>query len=249
MKMISTGNHKGGTGKTTTTLSLAHAAALRGYRVLMVDCDPQGQCATALGMRPEPGLFNVLLRPEEDLHQWIRETRRANLELLPGNQDTAAAQIVLGAKNASIEFIWAIFSPLRKEYDFIFFDTAPSVGGIQERVMYAADHVVIPSATEYLSLDGVAQMIDMLGKLRSQHHWKGSLLGVLPTFYDDNTSESRQSMENLKQGFGDDLLSPIHRATVLRECAAEGKTILEFAPASRASQEYEATLTDIIKRI
>jgi chromosome partitioning protein len=245
---LAVGNNKGGVGKTTSTITLAHCCALHGRRVLVVDCDPQGQCATSLGVSPEPGLFNAIIRPTEDIHQWIRMTGRSNLDLLPGDATTAHAQILLGAQNASIDVIWTLFAPLRKEYDYILFDTAPSVGGIQERVMYAANHVLIPTATEYLSLDGLTQMMNMLGGLRQKHNWQGSLMGVLPTFYDESTAVSKEALAQLNQSFGGEVLPFIHRATALRECVAEGKTIFEYAPAHRASQEYEAVTAEIFRR-
>lgn len=160
---------------------------------------------------------------------------------------TATAQIVINAENRPIDSIRLLFKALGKEYDYIIFDTAPSVGGIQERAIYAADLVLIPTATEFLSMNGLAQMMELLNSLRDQHHWTGKLAGILPTFYDEQTSESHKSMAELKANFGESVLSPIHRATILRECAAEGKTIFEMDPASRASREYEALTRVVVK--
>jgi chromosome partitioning protein len=241
-------NQKGGVGKTTSASSLAHGLALHNRHVLLVDFDPQGQCATALGINQEPGVFNALVNTHSDIHQWIRGTDRTGLYLLPGDRSTATAQIVINAENRPINSIHTLFKTLGKEYDYIIFDTAPSVGGIQERAIYAADMVLIPTATEFLSMDGLAQMMELLAALRSQHNWKGKLAGILPTFYDEQTSESRESLAELKTTFGDSVLAPIHRATVLRECPAEGKTIFELAPASRSSREYEELSREIVKR-
>jgi chromosome partitioning protein len=247
-KIIVVANQKGGVGKTTTAVSISHALALRERRVLLVDFDPQGQCAISLAVNPEPGVFNVLVNPRSDIHQWIRETGRAGLDLIPGDRSTATAQIVINAENRPINSIRQIFRELSREYDYLVFDTAPSVGGIQERAVFAADLVLIPTATEFLSMDGLAQMMEMLTALRTISQWAGELLGILPTFYDEQTSESSRSLSELRESFGDGILSPIHRATVLRECAAEGKTIFETAPASRASREYEEFGRVLIKR-
>ena len=240
-------NQKGGVGKTTSASSLAHGLALRNRRVLLVDFDPQGQCATAFGINQEPGVFNTLVNTHSDIHQWIRDTDRTSLYLLPGDRSTATAQIVVNAENRPIDFVRILFKQLGKEYDYIIFDTAPSVGGIQERAIYAADLALIPTATEFLSMNGLAQMMELLISLRNLHRWIGKLAGILPTFYDEQTSESSKSMAELKANFGESILSPIHRATILRECAAEGKTIFEMDPASRASREYEELSRAIVK--
>jgi chromosome partitioning protein len=240
-------NQKGGVGKTTSASSLAHGLALRNRRVLLVDFDPQGQCATALGIMQESGVFNALVNSRSDIHQWIRDTGRAGLDLLPGDRSTATAQIVINAENRPINSIRMLFKPLGKEYDYIIFDTAPSLGGIQERAIYAADLALIPTATEFLSMNGLAQMIQLLNSLRDPHNWIGRLAGILPTFYDEQTSESNKSLVELKANFDGSVLSPIHRATILRECAAEGKTIFEMDPASRASREYEELTRIVVK--
>lgn len=240
-------NQKGGVGKTTSATSLAHGLALRNRRVLLVDFDPQGQCATALGKQQEPGVFNALVFHESDIRQWIRETGRTGLALLPGDRSTATAQIVINAENRPIDSIHSLFRPVGKEFDYLIFDTAPSVGGIQERAIYASDLALVPTATEFLSMNGLAQMVEVLTSLRDRHQWKGKLAGVLPTFYDEQTLESNKSLKELRDNLGDRVLSPIHRATVLRECAAEGRTIFEMEPASRASREYEELSRFIVK--
>ena len=248
VKNVVVANQKGGVGKTTSAVNLAHNLALRDRRVLLVDLDPQGQCATSLAINPEPGAFNALVNSHSDIHQWIRDTGRNGLDLLPGDRSTATAQIVINAENRPIDAIRQIFRAVSREYDYVIFDTAPSVGGIQERAIYTADLMLIPTATEFLAMDGLAQMIELLNTLRGKAQWDGDLLGILPTFYDEQTSESGKSLKELQEGFSDGILSPIHRATVLRECAAEGKTIFEMAPASRASREYDELGHVVIKR-
>jgi chromosome partitioning protein len=239
MKIITIASDKGGVAKTTTTLALAGEMSQRGRNCLIVDFDPQGQCAVALGLTQEPGAFNMLVNTAFDLRQWISPTGRARLDIIPGDRMTATAQVVINAENRGIDTIRQLLKPLR-EYDFIFLDTAPSVGGIQERAVFAADLVLIPTATEFMSTNGLGQTMELLSTLQSKHNWPGKLLGILPTFYDEHTSESKTTFDELKRNFGDAVLPPIHRATILREAPAEGKLVYELDPQHRATREYYA---------
>jgi chromosome partitioning protein len=252
-KIISVTNQKGGVGKTTTAVSLAHGLARKGKQVLLVDLDPQGQSATALRRNPAMGVFYLLTMgttPPETafIKSLVQPTTRDGLWLMPGDQQTMAAQTVLNAQDRPVscirDSIARLFSP---DLHYIIFDTAPSVGGIQERAVWASDLVIIPTATEFLSADGVGKVVQMMSLLQSSKQWKGSLLGVLPTFYDEQTRESKATLEILRETFGESLLAPIHRATILRECAAEGQTIFEKDPDSRAAQEYRA-LADLVAK-
>ncbi len=252
-KVICIANQKGGVGKTTTAVSLAHGLALRNKQVLLLDMDPQGQSATALGRNPEPGIFYLLtmgLSAQETtfVNSWVRSSGREGLTLFPGDQQTMAAQTVLNAQNKPVSAIRNAISRFFKDgLDYIIFDTAPSVGGIQERAVWASDLIIVPTATEFLSADGVSKVMQMMSVLQEKKSWQGALLGILPTFYDEQTRESKATMESLQEHFGSRVLPPIHRATILRECAASGQTIFETDPDSRSAEEYQ-TLSKLVMK-
>jgi len=252
-KTICIANQKGGVGKTTTAVSLTHGLSQKGRRVLLIDLDPQGQCATALGRSPEPGAFYMLTMgatPQETtfVQSWLRSSGREGLYLLPGDQQTMAAQTVLNAQDQPISAIRNSISRFFKEgLHYIIFDTAPSVGGIQERAVWASDLVIVPTATEFLSADDVSKVLLMMSVLQEKKNWRGNLLGILPTFYDEQTRESKATMEDLLERFDASVLPPIHRATLLRECAAQGQTIFEMDLLCRAAKEYQA-LTQLVMK-
>ena len=254
-RVIAVANQKGGAGKTTTVLNLAHGLALRGKEVLILDFDPQGQSATYLGLRQEPGIFFLLMssiKPLEKnelilLRQQVCSTGRTHLWIIPGSQETAVAQNSLAALEKPVSYIRdAIGVFIRNGLDYIVMDTSPSLGGLQERAIWAADYVIVPVAMEFGSLQGLQKTLEIMQKIKSQN-WKGTLGGVLPTFYDEVTKETRKIEEDLRAGFGDRVLAPIHRATVFRESIAEGQTIFEKAPGSRAAKEYEQLVDTILK--
>lgn len=252
-KVICIANQKGGVGKTTTAVSLAHGLSQKGRRVLLIDLDPQGQSATALGRNPKPGAFYLLtmgMTPQETtfVQSWVHFSGREGLYLLPGDQQTMAAQTVLNAQDKPISAIRHSINRFFKEgLHYIIFDTAPSVGGVQERAVWASDFVIVPTATEFLSADGVSKVLLMMSILQEKKNWRGNLLGILPTFYDEQTRESKATMDALRERFDNSVLDPIHRATLLRECAAEGQTIFEVDPLCRAAKEYQALTQLVLK--
>jgi len=155
---------------------------------------------------------------------------------------------VLNVQRTPISFIHSkLVVPAQKDgIDYIVIDTSPSVGELQEQALWAAEGVLIPCAVDYLATDGVYNIALTLKRLHDEFKWQGGMLGILPTFYDTVTRESKATLQDLQKRFGSALLSPIHRATVLRECAVEGKTIFEMAPESRAARQYGDLVTTVL---
>jgi chromosome partitioning protein len=254
--IVAIANQKGGVGKTTTAISLAHGLALKGKEVLLIDLDPQGQAAVSLGMKAEPGAYYLLTPPPGGIvtvKNYVRKAREG-LWLVSGDVSTNASQAQMNAEGRSMSHLAEQLRTIIQSgtgLDFIVFDTAPSVGGIQERAIWASDLVLVPAATEFLSADGVRKIFDTMVRLTNDNNWKGKTLGILPTFYDEQTKESRSQMNEYQQVFKDLVLPPIHRTTVLRECPSQGRTIFEIDASSESAQravlEYQTVVEQVLK--
>lgn len=236
MRTIVIANQKGGVGKTTTAVTLSHAFAYKGYRVLLMDLDSQGHCSTYLGLAPQSKVYD-LLAADTPAEQCIVPTGRPGLSLIPGDGKTAQAKLVLAGKSFREEAVREALAPLANSYDFIVVDTPPSLDLLHQAALVAATHVLIPTATEFLATHGVGRIIQDI-EAYNHRGYVTKLLGILPTFYDERTIESRQALDELKKAFGEAIYPVVHRATVLREAPGYAKTIWEYAPKERAAQEY-----------
>jgi chromosome partitioning protein len=238
--IVTIANQKGGVGKTTTAVHLAHGLAIQGYQVLAIDLDPQGHVAVSLGLDAGQGVFDWLVR-ELKLKDLVKLSGRPRLSVLPGNKKTASAvsYLVLEHKGAvPLDLLQVALRPaLKNGLDYVVIDTAPSASELQAAAIYAASVMVIPAACDYLSQDGVAQTFDTYDVAADAGAVR---IGVLPTFYDDRTNESARILAEYQQLLGDSatVLPPIHAATRFREAAARGKTIYEVEPNGRGAREY-----------
>jgi chromosome partitioning protein len=244
MIIVTISNQKGGVGKSTTAVSLAHGLALKNYVVLLADLDPQGQCSSHLGMEQEDGIFNLLVnRPP--IRDVVRSTGRPNLWLLPGGKRTKAAEGLMVVERAGVNTLRSVLEEKinGSGLHYLVLDTAPSAGGLQENALYAADLLVVPSAVDHLSLEGVKEVLQTLEELERP---KPPLMRILPTFYDQVTRESQANLSRLRTAFGSAVSTAIHRAVVLRESPAMGQTIFEYAPKSRAAKEYASLVWEVM---
>ncbi len=172
--ILTIANQKGGVGKTTTALTLAHGLALRGKRTLLLDFDPQGQAARALHLSPSAGIYALLTMdtgPGETayIQSKIVETGRDNLWLLPGNKQTADAQAMINSQGKPISWVRETLERFcTAQYHYLVLDTAPSLGGIQERVLWASDMVIVPTPAEALGSDGLRQVLDTMKRLSAE---------------------------------------------------------------------------------
>lgn len=245
-RILTIANQKGGVGKTTTAVNLAYGLAQRNKHVLLVDLDPQGQCATFLGANQEAAIFSLLVQnlPPKNCVRQVRTS--PDLWLLPGDKSTSNAAAILNVLQSPVDTLLKALAPLTKNgLNYIIIDTAPSVSNLQAMALFAAELILVPTACDFASVEGITALEETLLTLRTTYGWTGSIAGILPTFYDTTTSETTLIMQELNRLYPNSIIYPVHRATVLRELVPLGLAIQEHAPASRAAAEY----TNLVQHI
>ena len=229
-------NHKGGTGNTTTSVSVAAGLAARGLKVLLVDTDSQGNVGVSLGIKAEKTLYHVLVLGVRPGDAAVRV--RPNLDLIVANETLAAAELYLAGRQNRDRILRERLVGAFDEYDVVLLDCSPSLSLMNQNALVVADAIVVPVGCDFLSLVGVRQVIKTVKNVNALLHHPVQIQGVLPTFYDGRARICRDAIETLNQHFGDRVLPPIRQATRLKEAPAQGKTIFEYAPESNAAEDY-----------
>jgi chromosome partitioning protein len=237
-------NHKGGTGKTTTSVSVAAGLAAKGKRVLLVDTDAQGNVSVSLGAAAERSLYHVLvmgLRVAD-----ATKTVRPNLDLLPSNETLAAAELYLAGRQNRDRVLQERLASAAAGYDYVVLDCSPSLSLMNQNALVFADSVLVPVACDYLSLVGVRQVIKTVKNVNALLHHPVQIWGVLPTFYDARAKICREAVTTLKSHFGDRCLPPIRAAMKVKEAPAQGQTIFEYAAGTHAADDYQVVVDTIV---
>jgi chromosome partitioning protein len=231
-------NQKGGTGKTTTSINLASALAMRGFRVLLIDMDAQGNVGVSLGVAGDKGTYHLLIDnlPVADCAVPIRN----NLDIITSNESLAAAEIHMAQMENRERLLRNSLIERRGEhgYDYIVLDCPPSLSLINQNALVYADEVLVPVSCDFLAMVGVKQILRTLDRMNNLMGYPVSICGVLPTFYDSRTRLSKEVMRNLKDYFKEKTLPPIRVSTRLKEAPSHKMTIYEYAPKSHAAEDY-----------
>ena len=229
-------NHKGGTGKTTTTVSIAAGLAAQGLRVLLVDTDSQGNVGVSLNVKSERSLYHVLVMGLKASDAAVNV--RPNLDLISSNETLAAAELYLAGRQNRDRILRDRLSTVADGYDVVILDCSPSLSLMNQNALVFADGILVPVACDFLSLVGVRQVIKTVKNVNALLHHPVQIFGVLPTFYDARARICRDAVDTLKQHFGDRCLAPIRATTKIKEAPAQGKTIFEYAADSNAAEDY-----------
>jgi len=239
-------NHKGGTGKTTTSINLAAGIAETGRRVLLVDADGQGNIGASLGVSGEKSLYHILVHGLTPREATINV--RENLDVITSNETLASAELYLAGRPDRARIMRARLGAVTHDYDVVVVDCAPALSLMNQNALFFSDSVLVPVACDYLSLVGIKQVMRTLRHMKEMLNHEVALAGVLPTFFDVRNNISREALGTLRSHFEDRCLSPVRVNTKLREAPAHGQTIFEYAPHSHGAADYMRMVSEIRSR-
>lgn len=244
-------NQKGGVGKTTSAVNLSAAIALRGFKVLLIDLDPQGNTTSGFGVDRKNlsrGIYEVVIN-ESSLQEVIVSSGVSGLDLAPSSVDLAGAEIEL-IDAVGREFILkgAIKSLNTAGYDYIFVDCPPSLGILSLNAMVAANKLLIPLQCEYYALEGLGQLLNTFKLVRDRLNPELEIGGVILTMADFRTKLTGEVIQEVKKHFGKKVYaSIIPRSVKLSEAPSFGKPAVLYDTANRGSQGYLQLAEEFIK--
>lgn len=248
--VVAFANQKGGVGKSTTAINLAAALAAVGEKLLIVDCDPQSNATSGLGIdrsTVERSVYDVILG-EAGLDEVIVPTGVDNLFVAPSSIDLAAVEIELVARFSRERQMAIAIENLETKFDFLFIDCPPSLGLITVNALTAADEVIIPIQAEYYALEGLSQLLKSIQAIQTNLNPRLEIEGAVITMFDRRTTLASDVSQQVREHFGDKAYRTVIPRTVrLAEAPSFGEPIESFDPMSRGAIAYR-TLAEEFRR-
>ena len=245
-KVLAFANQQGGVAKTTTALTLAVAFMEKGFRVLCIDMDPQGNLTMSQGIDPDTldkSMYDVLVHGTS-----IREVvRKREIDVACASIDLAGAEIAMSTMIGRERSLEKAIKVVADDYDFVCIDTPPSLGLLTINALTAADKVIVPVQCEYLSMRGLIQLQNTLQMIRENLNPDVEIEGILPTLMDTRTIHAKEAIEILEENFGDRVFASRIKKTVrFAEAPVKGMSVLKYDPDGMAAQSYRDLAKEVL---
>lgn len=250
-KIISFANQKGGVGKTTSAINIAAAIGLKGKKTLLLDCDPQGNASSGVGIRRNrigATTYDILIGRARAEDATIK-TEYKNLSVLPSSMPLAAAELELADLEDRAFRLKNALESVKNDHDYIFIDCPPSLGMLTINALTASDGVIVPMQCEYFSLEGLTQILSTVKQVKRLYNPDLSLTGILITMHNGRLNLSVQVLDELKKHYADKLFStPISRNVRLSEAPSFGMPIQYYDKYSKGSSAYDDIAAELLER-
>ena len=252
-RVVAVANQKGGVGKTTTAINVATSLALQGRAVLLVDVDPQGNLTSGIGMKGQraPGgtTYEALMNERAEPDSFVLPTGVKHLSLIPADRNLTGAEIEMVPLLARERRLQHVLEPLRSRFEFIFIDCPPSLGLLTLNALVAADAVLIPLHCEYFALEGLADLVGTMRRVRGALNPSLDIEGVLLTMYDDRTNLGQLVARDVRDFFKDKVFNTIIPRNVrLGEAPSHGTPGVLYDAKSRGAAAYIALAREMLSR-
>lgn len=251
-KIIAMMNQKGGVGKTTSTVNLGACLAVAEKRVLMVDLDPQGNGSISVGLdvaeHQSCNIYHCLIG-QSNIKDAIRQTELPCFDICPSDNNLVGAEMELVSVMAREYQLQNAFKSVQDDYDYILIDCPPSLGLLTLNALNAADGFIVPMQTEYLAMEGLAQLLSTVDLIRQSLNPNLEMVGVLLTMFDKRIALHKQVVAEIRGHFGDSVFETIiPRNTKLAECPGFGKPIILYDIQSKGSEAYLSLAKELLLR-
>lgn len=240
-KILGVVNQKGGVGKTTTAINLSACLALEGLKILLVDCDPQANASSGIGVARDDNRHSIydVLVGHASAEQVILPTELPTLWLLPGSKNLTGANVELASAEGRETRLREALAKVKDNYDLVILDCPPALDLLTLNSLVAADTLIVPMQAEYFALEGISELISTLERVQAALNPGISIEGVLLTMYDDRTNLAQQVTETLREYFKDKLFKTvIPRNVRLAEAPSHGKPVALYDGRSRGTEAY-----------
>lgn len=249
-KIIAFANQKGGVGKTTSAVNIAAALGMLGKRTLLCDCDPQGNATSSVGVsRKVPQTVYDLLIERAVPRDAVVDTGFKNLDLIPANSQLNGAEFELVDAERRESRLKDALDALAPQYDYVIVDCPPSLGILTVNTLVAADGVIIPMQCEFLSLEGLSQLVVSIRQVKQRWNPGLEITGILLTMYNGRLNLTAEVVAELKRYYASKIFrTPVARNIRLSEAPGFGKPIVYFDRWSKGSLAYLDIAGELIER-